>query len=119
MAEQYLFSYGTLQLEAVQMATFGRRLSGTRDLLPRYVMSSIAIEDEATVTLSGKKNHAIARFTGRETDTIDGTVYAVTPGEVLHADKYEVAAYKRVAARLQSGVTAWVYVDARDAPDAS
>jgi hypothetical protein len=116
MAEEYLFSYGTLQLEAVQMATFGRTLSGTRDLLRRYMVSAIAIEDEATVTLSGKKDHAIARFTGRETDAIDGTVYAVTPEEVLHADKYEVAAYKRVAARLESGVTAWVYVDARGAP---
>jgi hypothetical protein len=30
---EFLFSYGTLQLEAVQMATFGRQLTGTSDAL--------------------------------------------------------------------------------------
>jgi hypothetical protein len=28
-----VFSYGTLQLEAVQLATFGRKLVGTADVL--------------------------------------------------------------------------------------
>ena len=33
---QLLFSYGTLQLEAVQLATFGRKLAGTADGLPGF-----------------------------------------------------------------------------------
>ena len=33
VSPEFLFSYGTLQLEAVQMATFGRQLAGTRDAL--------------------------------------------------------------------------------------
>lgn len=112
MATEYLFSYGTLQLEAVQMATFGRHLTGTRDVLPGYEQASIEIRDQTTVSLSGKTQHSIAKFTGRPSDTVSGTVYAVTPEELEHADKYEVAEYQRVAVDLQSGLRAWAYVDA-------
>jgi hypothetical protein len=116
MPAELLFSYGTLQLEAVQMATFGRQLTGTPDVLPGFEQTLIEIEDQATVSLSGKKHHSIVRFTGRASDTVAGTVYEVTPEEIQSADKYEVAAYKRVSAVLQSGRRAWVYVDARFAP---
>ena len=34
MTTEFLFSYGTLQLEAVQMTVIGRQLIGTRDVLP-------------------------------------------------------------------------------------
>ncbi len=112
MPTEYLFSYGTLQLEAVQMATFGRHLNGARDVLPGFEQASIEIQDETTVSLSGKTHHSIARFTGRQSDTISGTVYAVTPEELQRADEYEVAEYQRVAVVLESGVRAWVYVDA-------
>jgi hypothetical protein len=40
-------------------------------------------------------------------------VFEITEIELANADKYEVADYKRVAAPLASGKTAWVYVDAR------
>ena len=33
---EFLFSYGTLQLEAVQMANFGRLLTGQRDVLEGF-----------------------------------------------------------------------------------
>jgi hypothetical protein len=119
MATEFLFSYGTLQLVAVQMATFGRQLTGTRDVLPGFEETLLEIEDQATVSLSGKTHHAIAKFTGRPSDTVFGTVYAVTADEIQRADKYEVAEYQRVAVVLQSGIRAWVYVDARYAPSGS
>ena len=40
-----LFSYGTLQLESVQLATIGRTLAGFADTLPRFARSMISIED--------------------------------------------------------------------------
>jgi hypothetical protein len=40
-----LFSYGTLQLAAVQVATFGRRLEGTSDTLREFDLVSLEIED--------------------------------------------------------------------------
>ena len=115
-ATEFLFSYGTLQLEAVQMATFGRLLTGERDVLPGFEQSLLEIRDDATVSLSGKTHHAIVKFTGRTSDSVAGTVYAVTPEELLSADKYEVAEYRRVAVVLQSGLRAWVYVDVLHAP---
>jgi len=111
-----LFSYGTLQLEAVQMATFGRRLAGTSDGLRGFEVVSLKIEDRAVVAISGTAHHTMAKFTGRASDVVAGAVFAVTPDEIQNADKYEVAAVKRVAVVLQSGVRAWAYVDARYAP---
>lgn len=111
-----LFSYGTLQLEAVQMATFGRRLTGPPDALPGFELVSLQIEDPAVVAISGEAQHTMAKFTGRVSDVVSGTVFAVTRQEVLNADGYEVPAVKRVAVVLQSGTRAWAYVDARHAP---
>jgi uncharacterized protein YndB with AHSA1/START domain len=111
-----LFAYGTLQLEAVQTATFGRQLTGTRDALPGFDLAPLEIQDEAVIAVSGKAQHTMARFTGRPSDVIPGTVFAVSPEEIQSADRYEVAAVKRVAVVLQSGARAWVYVDARYSP---
>jgi hypothetical protein len=84
-ATELVFSYGTLQLESVQLATFGRRLAGTADELPGFAQSMMKIDDLEVVALR-------------------------------NADKYEVAAYKRIAVALRSGLRAWVYVDTRYAP---
>ena len=110
-----LFSYGTLQLEAVQMATFGRPLAGTSDALRGFELAVLKIEDQTVVAISGTAYHTMATFTGRASDLVPGTVFSVTPDEIQNADTYEVAAVKRVAVVLQSGVRAWAYVDARDA----
>ena len=113
MQSELLFSYGTLQLEAVQLATFGRRLSGSRDALEGFELVSLTIEDQSVVEISGKAHHAMARFTGRAADLIPGTVYGLTADEIKSADAYEVPAVKRVAVVLQSKRRAWVYVDAQ------
>ncbi len=113
---ELLFSYGTLQLEAVQLSTFGRKLVGTPDELPGFAQSMVKIEDAEVVATSGKTHHPIVAFTGRDTDTVPGTVFQITAEELRNADTYEVSAYTRVAAILRSGARAWVYVDARYAP---
>jgi gamma-glutamylcyclotransferase (GGCT)/AIG2-like uncharacterized protein YtfP len=109
-----LFSYGTLQLEAVQQSTFGRRLMGEADALPGFAREMLKIEDAAVVATSGQTHHPIVSYTGRALDAVDGMVFEVTPEELRNADRYEVAAYKRVAVTLRSGRRAWVYVDARN-----
>jgi hypothetical protein len=111
--QELLFSYGTLQLESVQLATFGRRLAGTEDGLPGFEQSLMKIEDASVVATSGKIHHPIVRFTGRESDVVYGTAFEITEEELRNADTYEVSAYKRISATLLSGVRAWVYVDAR------
>ena len=91
------------------MATFGRQLAGTSDALRGFDLVLLKIEDQTVVAISGKAHHTMARFTGRASDVVSGKVFAVTPDEIQNADKYEVAAVKRVAVVLQSGVRAWAY----------
>lgn len=112
-----LFSYGTLQQEDVQHATFGRRLSGESDALVGFGLSLIAISDANVVATSGKTHHPIVAFNGDRNSRVPGTVFEITDTELAHADAYEVDDYRRVSALLASGRQAWVYVDARLAPD--
>lgn len=110
-----LFSYGTLQQESVQLSTFGRRLEGAPDELVGFEQSLLAIEDPAFVATSGKSQHPIVRFNGRDDSRVRGTVYELTDGELASADAYEPPGYARIAARLASGRQAWVYAGMRAA----
>ena len=101
------------------MATFGRQLAGASDALRGFELALLKIEDQTIVTISGKAHHTMAKFTGRASDVVSGTVFTVRPDEIRNAEKYEVAAVKRVAVVLQSGVRAWAYVDARYVPSDS
>lgn len=107
-----LFSYGTLQQEAVQLSTFGRKLTGAPDSLIGFLIAEVRIEDADVVATSGKEFHPIARNTGAFNHRISGTVFEVTEEELMHSDAYEVDAYKRVETVLASGKSAWVYVEA-------
>jgi hypothetical protein len=44
---ELLFSYGTLQQENVQLANFGRTLSGTKDALKKYTVGEVRITDKS------------------------------------------------------------------------
>ena len=110
-----LFSYGTLQQEAVQRATFGRLLDGRPDELVGFARSLRAVDDAEFVATSGASHHAIVRRDGRDDSRVAGTVFEVTDDELASADRYEPAGYARILARLASGRDAWVYADAGDA----
>ncbi len=112
----HLFSYGTLQQADVQRSTFGRLLTGHADVLPGYAQALVAIDDPDVVATSGKTHHPIVKYSGVASERVAGTVFEITDGELAQADRYEVAAYRRVAVTLASGLSAWVYVDARFAP---
>lgn len=106
-----LFSYGTLQEEAVQLSTFGRRLSGQSDELLRFERSSVRIDDPQLVATLGRTHHANVTFTGNGDSRVPGTAFEITDAELASADEFEAAfLYKRVAAMLASGQQAWVYV---------
>lgn len=107
---EYLFSYGTLQYDAVQLETFGRKLNGQPDSLSGYKLEQLKIDNPTVVEASGEAIHPIACFTGSQQDKISGVVFEVSAEELEEADKYEVDAYKKVALHLDSGLTAWVYI---------
>ena len=107
-----LFSYGTLQREAVQVATFGRRLEGKPDILAGYNVTLIPILDQNVVATSGDKHYRNIQFTGNASDLVEGMVFKVTRKELEQTDAYELPAdYKRVLVQLRSGTTAWVYLN--------
>ena len=108
-----LFTYGTLQKEEVQLATFGRRLEGHADALPGYALKSIEILDEDFVVKSGTAIHRNLQFTGDLSNFVEGTVYSVSLQELEQADAYEPEGYKRVLVQLRSGAMAWVYLNVR------
>lgn len=111
MTSELLFSYGTLQQEEVQRASFGRKLAGTPDALPGWRQEMVEITDPDVLAKSGKRFHPIV-MPGASSDQVAGTVFEITSEELAAADRYEVSDYKRIAARLRSGRTAWVYVKA-------
>ncbi len=104
-----LFSYGTLQYEKVQIATFGRKLTGRVDHLPGYRLEKLQITDPDVIAKSGEDVHSIIHFSGNPKDQVQGMVFEVSLKELEEADKYEVADYRRVKVRLSSGIFAWVY----------
>ena len=108
--DQYLFSYGTLQDESVQLSTFGRKLNGSRDALAGYRLQMIRIEDQDFVTSSGAEYHRNLVFTGATSDVVEGTLFAVTQKELELADTYEPEGYARIRVVLNSAINAWVYL---------
>ncbi len=107
-----LFSYGTLQLEAVQIETFGRKLEGAADALLSFKKTLLEITDPEVLKISGERFHPIVVRSADPADTVDGAVFWITPEELAAADAYEVSDYQRVEANLASGGKAWVYVKA-------
>jgi len=99
-----LFSYGSLQLPAVQQATFGRSLSGQRDELVGFELQMIS---------RGGKQLATVRRVAHADSRVPGSVFEITDAELHAADEYERAdSYVRMPAALASGGEAWIYVDA-------
>jgi len=114
-----LFSYGTLQRDEVQRATFGRLLSGRREELPGFELSQVKIGDARVVAATGLTHYANLTFNGRSDSRVSGTAFEVTDAELSAADVYERdAEYVRITVKLASGSEAWVYLHASSVPKA-
>ena len=107
---ELLFSYGTLRLREVQLATFGRELDGYVDAIIGYELDYVTITDPQVIATSGSDRHPILRPTNRPDAHVDGTVFVVSEAELAAADEYEVDDYQRISVPLRSGPQAWVYV---------
>ncbi len=108
--KEYLFSYGTLQKDKVQLELFGRLLSGAKDILKGYKLSSIEIKDE-TFLSKGERKYQLTLISSKDdADVIEGMVFEISEEELIAADKYEPDNYQRIKVSLQSGEEAWIYV---------
>ncbi|MFD8699041.1 gamma-glutamylcyclotransferase family protein [Kitasatospora purpeofusca] len=115
-ATQRLFSYGTLQLEQVQLSNFGRPLDGRADALPGFRLTMIEITDPEVIAASGTDRHPLVLPSAEAGDAVEGTVFAITDEELAAADEYEVDDYARDEVVLASGTRAWVYLSAAYSP---
>jgi Gamma-glutamyl cyclotransferase, AIG2-like len=105
---EYLFSYGTLQKETVQLELFGRHLTGSKDILEGYMLAPIEIKDESFLSKGDQKNQLTAiQSVG---DIIEGIVFKISMKELLKSDDYEPENYERIKVALQSGKEAWIYL---------
>lgn len=106
----YLFSYGTLQLEQVQIETYGRKLNGSKDILEFYRIEQLEITDKDVLSKSEQKFHPIAVKTLIKSDYIEGVIFEISESELIETDKYEVSDYKRVLETFKSGKQAWIFI---------
>jgi gamma-glutamylcyclotransferase (GGCT)/AIG2-like uncharacterized protein YtfP len=104
-----LFSYGTLRQPEVQLATFGRHLEGREAGVVGFRLDWLTITDPAVIATSGSDRHPLL-VPDEGAEAVRGTVFTITPDELLAADDYEVDDYARVLVPLDSGEQAWVYV---------
>ncbi len=100
---EYLFSYGTLQKVDVQIKLFGRLLTGTRDVLRGYTLSSIEINAESFLAKGEQMHQLTAVASNEKKDAIQGSVFEISEKELLMADKYEPGEYDRIGVELASG----------------
>ncbi len=108
----YLFSYGTLQLENVQLESFGRKLVGELDSLSGFKIEQLKIKAENVLAVSQQEFHPIAIKSNDVSDKIKGVLFEITSAELAKVDTYEVSDYKRIKAVFDSKKEGWVYIKA-------
>jgi gamma-glutamylcyclotransferase (GGCT)/AIG2-like uncharacterized protein YtfP len=97
---QYLFSYGSLQDEAVQLRIFKRRLKGKKANLKEYRL----IENEYL----GK--FPIIHTSPKQDDIVNGIIFEVSEADLQNCDHYETNYYKRIRVSIKTHPSVWVYV---------
>lgn len=108
--KEYLFSYGTLQKDEVQMKLFGRLLDGEKDVLKGYKTASIEITDEKFLAEGENKIQQTIISTNNEKDFIEGMIFEISEEELLLTDTYEPENYARIKVEFESRKKAWIYV---------
>lgn len=101
-----LFSYGTLRSKEIQRQIFNRVLTGTADQVLGYKLKSLKIEEEF-----GMADYVVAVASENPTDTIHGVIFQISNADLAKVDLFESNAYRRVQVTLQSGETAWIYIE--------
>jgi len=96
-----VFAYGTLRDPAVQTEVWGRVTPGRPDVLRGWRLSFIETDEGVYPLVIPDADSRVA-----------GELLTVTDEELAKIDAYETAAYRRERLVLESGSTAWVYVQA-------
>jgi gamma-glutamylcyclotransferase (GGCT)/AIG2-like uncharacterized protein YtfP len=113
-----IFSYGSLQQEAVQISAYGRVVQGEPDALLDCVLTLIEVPKLHKAASSGLTHYKNVESSPGSGSRVSGTVFEISAQELAVTDAYEQESdYVRVGAVLASGRSAWVYVSAGTAGD--
>src|SRR5258706_7722517 len=96
IANERLFSYGTLQSADVQLATFGRLLDGAPDELVGFRQEAHEVADAKFLAKGGNPWQVIVVRSGNAADRVRGSAYMLTEAELAAADTYEPSGYRRI-----------------------
>lgn len=108
-----IFSYGSLQEEAVQLSVYGRVLRGEADALVGWVRTLVEVPEWHKAASQGTTHYANVVRSPASANRVEGTVLELTDAELAASDGYEEeAGYSRLMTTLASGLSAWVYVSA-------
>ncbi|MFV8333324.1 gamma-glutamylcyclotransferase family protein [Flavobacterium sp. GSP14] len=88
------------------MQVFNKLLSGTEDRLTGYKLKDLQIEEEF-----GMEDYFVAMPSENPSDAVHGIAFTVSSEDLIKADQFESNAYKRIQIKLQSGTTAWIYIE--------
>jgi hypothetical protein len=106
-----VFSYGSLQEEAVQLETFGRRLTGFPDALVGYETELVPVTRKDDPHYGRKTHHLNLKANGRAQSRVAGTALDVSDAELALTNRFEErSGYARIAARTAGGRDVWLYV---------
>ena len=83
-----LFSYGTLQYEAVQLSTFGRPLKGVADALPGYRIIPCKSKIKNVIDLCGEETHKIVAPRDEQSVSLLVVLYDIIDDDLFHAVTY-------------------------------
>jgi gamma-glutamylcyclotransferase (GGCT)/AIG2-like uncharacterized protein YtfP len=112
--KEWLFSYGTLRRDDVQLQLFGRLVESLPDTLKGYRIQDIENKWDTPGTEGYQPYHLMALPSGNPGDKVEGRVLELSKEELLVADQYEPEDYKRILVGLESGKKAWIYVAAKN-----
>ncbi|RYY26629.1 MAG: gamma-glutamylcyclotransferase [Sphingomonadales bacterium] len=110
MGETLLFACGTLTLEKVHLAMFGRVLDYTDDTLPGYVTRTVVLEDKQILSTTGSATHLSMVASDAPGAAVAGRAMQLSDVEMVRMDPYQSAHHRRASVTLASGRTAWAYV---------
>jgi gamma-glutamylcyclotransferase (GGCT)/AIG2-like uncharacterized protein YtfP len=72
-----------------------------------------AILEKAVIPSLNSQSDNKLHVSSTDPNEVQGTVFEITKKELFNADKYEVAEYMRVSAKLKSGKTTWMYAESK------
>ena len=98
MSDIYIFSYGTLGDEPIQVEIFGERIEPKPDSIQNFVVRDL-IEESGIYPIAYHKK-------GQE---LRGNLLRVNAQQLENADEYEGPSYVRSLIDTKGGFQAWLY----------